>query len=99
MFHRVVFFGLILAVVAPQVRAQDARNGRLPQQREANPNQVSVRSAWIDLRQLDTSHATPQKAPAWVESVTLVPIAAEAGKSSARTIFRIRVARPSRDLQ
>lgn len=98
MFPR-TFASLVLVLsVATSLQAQEAVNNGLPDLRDANGNQLSPHSAWLDLRQNAAAHSTPQNAPPWVEAVTLVPAPATAG-SGERTVFRIRVSRPSRDLQ
>lgn len=88
-----------LLLAAPLLRAQEATADGLPVSNDANGAQVNApHSAWLDLRQNAGAYSTPQNAPRWVESVTLVEIPAKEG-SAARTIFRIRVSRPSVDLQ
>jgi hypothetical protein len=58
----------------------------------------NVDSAWLDLRQTATANSRPQTAPAWVESVTVIPGEAKEG-SPPTTVFRIRLARPRADFQ
>jgi hypothetical protein len=55
-------------------------------------------SAWLDLRQSDSSHSKIQAAPAWVESVTFSPGETRAGVT-AKSIFRLRLSRPNEDCQ
>ncbi len=90
---------LLLLMLAAPLRAQDARSDGLSNFRDANGSLLPVPpSAWLDLRQTPAANSKPQNAPAWVESVSLVPVPAR-GDAPARTIFRIRVARPQIDLQ
>lgn len=88
---------LLLALLS--ARAQEAFNAGLPQFRDASGNQFPLDTAWLDLRQNASAHSTPQSAPRWVESVTLVPVPAQAGVQARTTIFRIRVARPHQELK
>ncbi|HEX8281690.1 MAG TPA: hypothetical protein VF551_09945 [Chthoniobacterales bacterium] len=99
MFLRVLALVALLFAATP-VRAQVAIGNDLPQRRDANGNLLvtTAESAWLDLRQTPAANSTPQNAPSWVDSVTLVPIAAKPGTAE-RTIFRIRVSRPALDLQ
>lgn len=98
MFLRLLALAALLSV-ASSLRAQDATRDGLPVWNDANGMQVNApHSAWLDLRQNAGTYAKPQNAPAWVESVTLVAVPAKEGEA-ARTIFRIRVSRPSIDLQ
>jgi hypothetical protein len=67
--------------------------------RNAAPKPVTnVESAWLDLRQTTAANSKPQTAPDWVEAVTVIPQEAKEG-TPARTIFRIRLARPRADFQ
>ena len=96
-----------LVIAASSARAQEAfssgipsvRSASIPDVRDANGNRIPLDSAWLDLRQSAPGNSTPQNAPRWVESVTMVPVPARAGIAPARTIFRIRVARPAASLQ
>ncbi len=55
-------------------------------------------SAWLDLRQNNPAHSKMQAAPAWVESVTFAP--SKGGPDGpAKSVFRIRLARPNEDCQ
>ena len=95
MFPRVVAFAVLLCA-ATATRAQEAFT---PEAVDANGNQTSSpHSAWIDLRQHTAVHSNPQSAPSWVEAVTMVPVPAQ-NERPPRTVFRIRVTRPRRDLQ
>ncbi len=55
-------------------------------------------SAWLDLRQIESSQATTQAAPAWVESVSFVSNQRNP-EAPARSTFRIRIKRPNDDCQ
>ncbi len=96
MFFRAIASALVLLGVS-LAHAQDAvmRNSlrNLPEKPDAN-----VESAWLDLRQTTAANSKPQTAPAWVESVAIIPGEAKAG-SPAKTVFRIRLTRPKAELQ
>ena len=85
-------------IAATSGLAQEAVNRRMPDTWDGKVNGFPVHSAWLDLRQSAVANSTPQKAPAWVESVGVVPVGARAGAGE-RTIFRIRVSRPSHQVQ
>ncbi|MEP6956395.1 MAG: hypothetical protein ABI883_06175 [Chthoniobacterales bacterium] len=87
---------LLLAAISTQ--AQEAYRAGLPDLRDANGNQIPADSAWLDLRQTEAAHSTPQNVPRWVDSITLVPVPAKPGVAE-RTVFRIRVARPRGEMQ
>jgi hypothetical protein len=87
-----------LMAAASSARAQEAVAHGLPRTGAVAAKQASAESAWLDLRQTSSTASTPQTAPAWVEAVTLVPVAAK-GDAPAKTIFRIRVSRPKPALQ
>ena len=55
-------------------------------------------SAWLDLRQNNPAHSKVQAAPAWVESVTFAP-GKDATDGPAKSIFRIRLAKPDENCQ
>lgn len=55
-------------------------------------------SAWLDLRQIEASHATAQAAPPWVESVSFVSNQRNP-EAPAHSTFRIRINRPNDDCQ
>ena len=97
MLLRAIALAALLAAASP-ARAQEAVAQGLPRTGALAAKQVSAQSAWLDLRQTPSTNSTPQTAPAWVEAVTLVPVAAK-GSDVAKTIFRIRVSRPKPDLQ
>ncbi|CAN5166619.1 hypothetical protein BH20VER2_BH20VER2_07880 [soil metagenome] len=98
MFLRLFASAFLLMAALPAASAQEAFRRVLPGYPDAPGNLVPAQSAWIDLRQSAAAHSKPQHVPAWVESVNLVPVPAREGVA-ARTIFRIRVAHPSGDLQ
>ena len=76
--------------------AQEAFNNSFAARRDIKTERLQVESAWLDLRQ--TNNATPQVAPPWIESITLVPVQPSDG-SPTHTIFRIRVQHPRSDMQ
>ena len=92
---RVIFFSFLLVAI-PRVQAQEAFSDALHTSIETTPDQASVESAWLDLRQNASQNSRPQEAPPWVEAVTF-SAAPLAGDTSAKSIFRIRVTRPSPD--
>ena len=89
----------MLVIAASVAHGQDAVHRAMPDVRDTNGNRIPLHSAWLDLRQNAPGAATPQNAPAWVESVTFVPVPARPGIAPAQSIFRIRVARPAPALQ
>jgi hypothetical protein len=88
-----------LAIVFSTLAAtqgQQALSRRLPRRAvETAAIAVAPNSAWIDLRQTPGASAKAQSAPAWVESVTLIPAATKEG--AAKTVFRIRIVRPNEE--
>ena len=89
------FFLLLFAVSS--TRGQDVLPGTLPK----NPAQASpknIESAWLDLRQLPAANSKPQASPDWVEAVSIVPAQKIPGVSE-KTIFRIRLNRPTPESQ
>jgi hypothetical protein len=96
MFSRLAaFFLLSLAVSA--TRGQDIltdtlANG-LPKASGKN-----IDSAWLDLRQLPAANSKPQASPDWVEAVSIVPAGKALGVPE-KTIFRIRLNRPTAEAQ
>ena len=97
MVFRVLAFALFLASIAPS-RAQQAFNRSLSLGKQAGENDALVESAWIDLRQTIAANAKAQSAPIWVEAVTLTP-AASTSPATPKSIFRIRVSRPKKELE
>ncbi|HMJ04997.1 MAG TPA: hypothetical protein VK474_01955, partial [Chthoniobacterales bacterium] len=96
MFLRSLAFAAALLAVT-SVYAQEAVDD-LPDLRDRNGVQIPPDSAWLDLRQNAGAYSTPQSAPRWVESVTLVASPAQ-GDKPAGTVFRIRVIRPTTGMQ
>jgi hypothetical protein len=97
MRFRVFGFALLLASIAPS-RAQQAFHRNLSLGEDTNENDVSVESAWIDLRQTIAANSKAQSAPPWVEAVTLAP-APSTAPATPRSIFRVRVARPKKEFE
>ncbi len=87
----------LLVSFALSANGQEAIVGGLPPKPGSVPD-ARVGSAWLDLRQTASQNSKAQTAPAWVEAVTLVPVAAKPGVA-AQTTFRIRIARPRADYQ
>src|SRR6266403_2428390 len=96
MFLRLVF--LLLFGAISRLHAQEAFSDNLPTRANTKPGESTPESAWLDLRQNTSRHSTPQNAPPWVEAVTLFP-AQGTGDTMPKTVFRIRVARPSANYQ
>src|SRR4051812_5279493 len=86
-----LIFSPFLAARAQEAIAQGLLN-------QSVASDLSAESAWVDLRQTSSVSAKPQSAPAWIDAVTLVPVAAK-GDDVAKTVFRIRVTHPRSDLQ
>ena len=96
MFSRLAAFFLLLLAVSAS-RGQDS----LPQSlHRALPKATSknIESAWLDLRQLPAANSKPQQTPDWVEAVSIVPAAKVLGVPE-KTIFRIRLNRPTAEAQ
>lgn len=94
MLFRIVAFALLLGATS-LTRAQEAFTDALPKSDKAASTSKSPESAWLDLRQ-NINNSTTQSAPNWVESVAMVPVPATS-EGEAKSIFRIRVARPPGD--
>lgn len=89
----------ILFFLAVPARAQQALPPAGAQVlRPSQSAQATPDSAWLDLRQSKPSHSEVQVAPDWVESVSFAPGKA-AGDAPAKSIYRVRVARPNDDCQ
>lgn len=97
MLFRLLAFALFLAAVIP-ARAQQAFSSSITADGDAVGGDSHVASAWIDLRQTPAANSKAQSAPAWVESVTLIPAATKTAVAP-KSIFRIRVLRPNSDFQ
>jgi hypothetical protein len=65
---------------------------------ETTADQTPAESAWLDLRQNAPQNSRPQEAPPWVEAVTFSTTQL-ADDTSSKSVFRIRVTRPSPDYQ
>jgi hypothetical protein len=94
---RITFFALFFGAVS-RVYAQEAFSDALHPLIETTPDQEVTENAWLDLRQNAPQNSRQQEAPAWVEAVTLSP-AEPAADTLTKSVFRIRVARPSPDYQ
>jgi hypothetical protein len=94
---RITFLALFFVAVS-RVYAQEAFSDALHPLIETTPDQEVTESAWLDLRQNAPQNSRRQEAPAWVEAVTLSP-AQPASDTLTKSVFRIRVARPSPDYQ
>jgi hypothetical protein len=97
MLFRTVALALLIGATS-SASAQEALTEGLLQPVEAKPGEASGASAWLDFRQNGPANSTVQSAPRWVESVTMVPAPATES-ATAKSIFRVRVARPSGDYQ
>jgi len=93
MFQRVAF-ALFLSAVC-HASAQEAISDALLSPVNASGQPVPE-SAWIDLRQNVPGNSTTQSAPPWVEAVTVLPAQA-ATNTLLKSVFRIRVTKPSPD--
>jgi hypothetical protein len=94
---RITFFALLFGAVS-RVYAQEAFSDALHTLIETTPDQAPAESAWLDLRQNAPQHSSHQEAPSWVEAVSLSP-AQPAADTVTKSVFRIRVTRPSPDYQ
>ena len=96
MVARVPAFALLfLAVVSSH--GQQAFDRRLSLGEPVTETAAWVESAWIDLRQMAAANVKAQSAPPWVESVTLGPGASDS-PIAVKSVFRIRVSRPKKEL-
>jgi hypothetical protein len=84
-----------LLLTASVLQGQDIVVGALPKN-ASSPENASVDTAWLDLRQTAASNAKAQTAPPWVEAVNLVGPNPKTGEP-AKSIFRIRLSRPRAD--
>ncbi len=105
MLPRFVALALLIMAASP-LRAQQALTDRLSASGETSLIQTApsasstfqkstVASAWLDLRQNAATHSKAQTAPGWVEAISMVP--AQETDGTAKTVFRIRLAKPSGD--
>ncbi len=94
MVFRLVGIALFLGATS-SLYAQEAFNAALRQSANRATSTInSSESAWIDLRQHLPVNSTPQSAPRWVEAVSLNSTTTT-NNGNAKSIFRIRIARPS----
>ncbi|PYK30430.1 MAG: hypothetical protein DME57_06885 [Verrucomicrobia bacterium] len=92
------FVALICFICATaSLHAQEAFSNGLPPNDDAASAQPLSQTAWIDLRQHPRAASRPQSAPDWVEAVNMTASAGTDG--TPRTVFRIRVSRPSPNFQ
>src|SRR5512132_103795 len=94
-FVALAFFVIAAAALRAQQALPPAGTQVLKpsQSAEAAPD-----SAWLDLRQNNSTHSKVQAAPAWVESVTFAPVK-RTTEGPAKSVFRIRLTRPNEDCQ
>jgi hypothetical protein len=95
MVHRAAAF-LLLLCAASALRAQDVFAPSLGVSAQTRPR--SLDSAWLDLRQVASASSKPQETPDWVEAISIVPGQKTPGLPQ-KTVFRIRLARPSAESQ
>jgi hypothetical protein len=96
MFPRLAAFFLLLLAVS-STRAQDILAGTLAKVSPKTGGK-NIESAWLDLRQLPAANSKPQTSPDWVEAITIVPTEKAPGVPE-KTVFRIRLNRPTPDAQ
>jgi hypothetical protein len=97
MLLRAVF--AILFAATFHVNAQEALTDGLPAPAATTTEQAVPESAWLDLRQNAPQNSKAQNAPPWVEALTLLPAETTEGAPMSKSVFRIRVTRPSPDYQ
>jgi hypothetical protein len=95
MLLRAAAFFLLLFAVST-IRAQEVFATSLGASAKSPPR--SVDSAWLDLRQIASASSKPQVTPDWVEAMSIVPGQKSPGLPE-KTVFRIRLARPSPESQ
>jgi hypothetical protein len=88
------FFLVLLAVSA--IQAQEVFSTSLGAAEKGQPHTFD--SAWLDLRQIASASSKPQVTPEWVEAMSIVPSQKDPGVPE-KTIFRIRLTRPSPESQ
>jgi hypothetical protein len=94
MLTRLVAVALLI-VATSSARAQQALTDELSPSQDATLGQATPESGWLDLRQNAPATSRTQSAPSWVEAVSMV--SAQASNGAAKTVFRIRVAKPPGD--
>lgn len=88
-----------LVAFAPLARAQQAVPAADGEWVKSTPSTLAAPdSAWLDLRQIESAHTTPQTAPSWVESVSFNTTQANP-EAPRRSTFRIRITRPNDQCQ
>jgi hypothetical protein len=95
MLLRAAAFFLVL-LAASAIQAQDVFAPSLGASPTGPPR--SFDSAWLDLRQVASASSKPQVTPDWVEAMSIVPAQKTPGVPE-KTVFRIRLARPSPESQ
>src|SRR2546421_12099338 len=96
MLARIVALFFFLGATS-SLLAQEAFSNGLPTKDESASTASIAQNAWIDLRQHPKAASRPQSAPSWVEAVNMTSATGPDGR--ARSVFRIRVSRPSADYQ
>lgn len=87
------------ALSAPLAFAQQAVPSPGDDWLKPNPSSVAAPdSAWLDLRQIESTRATAQAAPPWVESVSFNTTQTKP-EAPRHSTFRIRITRPNDDCQ
>lgn len=94
---RAAAFFLLLSLAVSPLHGQDVFAPSLGQA-SAKGRGPAFDSAWLDLRQIPSASSKPQETPDWVEAMSVVPGETSPGTPQT-TVFRIRLARPSTDLQ
>ena len=98
MIVRLVAFAFALLMGATSLlRAQEALTDSLASGADGGSTSVRPQTAWLDLRQHPAAGSKPQSAPSWVEAVGMTSSTGTDG--TPRSVFRIRVSRPSADYQ
>src|SRR6266481_1695290 len=95
MLARIVALFFFLGATS-SLLAQEAFSNGLPTDESASTASVA-QNAWIDLRQHPKASSRPQSAPDWVEAVNMTATTGTDG--APRSVFRVRVSRPSADYQ
>src|SRR5262249_859715 len=88
---------LFLVAATSSALAQEAINDGLPRTGPIVELRPPTESAWMDLGQEAQGASRPQSAPGWVEAVGMTAATGTDGRP--RSVFRIRVSRPSDDYQ
>jgi hypothetical protein len=94
MLLRFVAFALLVIATSSLSAQQALSDGLSPLGEQASQN-AAAESAWLDLRQNQAANSKVQNAPGWVEAVSMIP--GQAADGTAKTLFRIRVAKPLGD--